>query len=227
MADRDDNNFRIKPGRPKSRGSGASLHSKPFITQVKLAVRKAGGNPNRIGGPPSQGSGRFNARGRGAKLAPSFPKDGGGWTRDGSGTRFRSRRVVVKARVVSEAMGRRRQSLVDQGQAVRLDNGSIRAPKDLLQRLERAEIDRVGRQMAAERGLSYAPSQAGEYVSGLLKGGVNLASGRFAMLDDGIGFQLVPWQQALDQRVGQHISGVVRDGGGVDWSFARKRGLGL
>jgi type IV secretory pathway VirD2 relaxase len=128
---------------------------------------------------------------------------------------------------VSEALDRRRQSLVDQGQAVRLDNGSIRAPKDLLERLERTEIDRVGRQMAAERGLPYTPSQVGEYVSGSLKGGVNLASGRFAMLDDGIGFQLVPWQAALDQRIGQHISGVVRDGSGVDWSFARKRGLGL
>ncbi len=110
---------------------------------------------------------------------------------------------------------------------MRLDNGSIRAPKDLLERLERTEIDRVGRQMAAERGLSYTPSQTGEYVSGSLKGGINLASGRFAMLDDGIGFQLVPWQPALDRRIGQHISGVVRDGSGVDWSFQRKRGLGL
>ncbi|EHS51277.1 hypothetical protein PDO_1999 [Rhizobium sp. PDO1-076] len=128
---------------------------------------------------------------------------------------------------VSEAMDRRRQSLVDQGQAVRLDNGSIRAPQDLLERLERTEIERVGRQIAAERGLAYTPSQPGEYVSGSLKGSVNLASGRFAMLNDGIGFQLVPWQPALDQRVGQHISGVVRDGGGVDWSFARKRGLAL
>lgn len=128
---------------------------------------------------------------------------------------------------VSEALDRRRQSLVDQGQAVRLDNGSIRGPKDLLDRLERTEIDRVGRQMAAERGLPYTPSRPGEYVSGSLKGSINLASGRFAMLDDGIGFQLVPWQPSLDQRIGQHISGVVRDGGGVDWSFARKRGLGL
>jgi len=100
MADHDDNSFRIKPGRPRSRGGPASLYSKPFITQVKIAVRKAGGNPNRIGGESGNGSGRFNARGRGAKLAPSFQKDGGGWTRDGSGTRFRSRRVVVKARVV-------------------------------------------------------------------------------------------------------------------------------
>ncbi len=45
-------------------------------------------------------SGRFNARGRGAKVAASIPRDGGGWSRDGSGVRFRARRVVVKARVV-------------------------------------------------------------------------------------------------------------------------------
>ena len=142
----------------------------------------------------------------------------------------RDRTPITQAgfgREVSEALDRRRHSLVDQGQAVRLDNGRIRAPKDLLERLERTEIDRVGRQMAAERGLSYTQSQPGEYVSGSLKGSVNLASGRFAMIDDGLGFQLVPWQPALDQRIGQHISGVVRDGGGVDWSFARKRGLGL
>ena len=75
---------------------------------------------------------------------------------------------------------------------MRLDNGSIRAPKDLLERLERTEVERVGRQMAAERGLPYRQSQPGEDVSRSLKGSVNLASGRFAMLDDGIGFQLVP-----------------------------------
>ena len=56
MADRHDNSFRIRPGRPKNRGAGASLYSKPFITQVKIAVRKAGGNPDRIGGESGQGS---------------------------------------------------------------------------------------------------------------------------------------------------------------------------
>ncbi|MBB3770043.1 type IV secretory pathway VirD2 relaxase [Angulomicrobium tetraedrale] len=41
----------------------------------------------------------FNARGRGAKVMASLPRDGGGW-QSGSSGRFRSRRVVVKARVV-------------------------------------------------------------------------------------------------------------------------------
>jgi type IV secretory pathway VirD2 relaxase len=93
--------FRVHPGRSRSRGTRTDVRTQPFLKQVQSAVRKAGGNPNRIGGfaGKGKGSGRFNARGRGAKVVASFPKDGGGWGRDSAG-RFRSRRVVVKARVV-------------------------------------------------------------------------------------------------------------------------------
>ena len=84
----------------------------------------------------------------------------------------------------------------------------------------------VGRAMAAGRGPAYTPSQPGEYVSGRLAGSVNLVSGRFAMIDDGLGFQLVPWQPVLEKQIGRHISGVSRDGG-VEWSLGRNRGLGL
>ena len=45
------------------------------------------------------------------------------------------------------------------------------------------------------------------------------------MIDDGIGFQLVPWQPVLDKRIGQYISGTVRAAGGIEWSFGRNRGL--
>jgi type IV secretory pathway VirD2 relaxase len=130
-------------------------------------------------------------------------------------------------RDVSEAMERRRQSLVDQGHAVRLDDGRIRAPKDLIANLERTEINRVGQEIAAARGRAFTIAKTGEYVSGTLIGSTNLASGRFAMIDDGKGFQLVPWQPVLDQRIGRHITGVLRDSGGIDWGFGRKRGLGL
>ncbi len=130
-------------------------------------------------------------------------------------------------REVNAALDRRRQSLVEQGHAIRLDDGRIRAPKDLLDRLERAEVGRVGRKIASERGLAFTGSGVGERVSGKLAGSVNLASGRFAMIDDGLGFQLVPWQPILEKRIGQHITGVVRDGGGIEWGVGRKRGLGL
>ncbi|MGA2944495.1 MAG: DUF3363 domain-containing protein [Xanthobacteraceae bacterium] len=50
--------------------------------------------------------------------------------------------------------------------------------------------------------------------SGKFAGSTQLTSGRFAMIDDGTGFQLLPWQSVLDKRIGQHISGIMRNGGG-------------
>jgi hypothetical protein len=97
MAGDDIDDFRIRIGRSRSRGARGNWLSQPFLKQVEAAVREAGGNPKRIGGPAGRGNGRFNARGRGAKL--SFPKDSGGW-RPGSAGRVRSWRLVVKARVV-------------------------------------------------------------------------------------------------------------------------------
>jgi type IV secretory pathway VirD2 relaxase len=129
-------------------------------------------------------------------------------------------------REVAEAMERRRQNLLDMGHAVRLEDGHIRVSKDLIANLERTEVTRVGKAMAAERGLTFTAAKTGEYVSGTLIGSTQLASGRFAMIDDGIGFQLVPWQPVLDKRIGQHITGTVRAAGGIEWSFGRNRGWG-
>jgi type IV secretory pathway VirD2 relaxase len=148
----------------------------------------------------------------------------------------RSRTPLADAgfgRDVGEAMERRKQALADLGHASRLPDGRIRAAGDyLLSRLERAETTRVGRAMAAERGLVFQETRPGAYVSGKLVGSTQLASGRFAMIesfsgDDGLGFSLVPWQSVLDKRIGQHMAGTVRDGGGTEWSLGRKRGLGL
>jgi hypothetical protein len=130
-------------------------------------------------------------------------------------------------REVTEAMERRGQSLVNMGHAARLEDGRIRVSKDLIANLERTEWARVGKAMAAERGLKFTVAKTGEYVSGTLVGSLQLASGRFAMIDDGIGFQLVPWQPVLDKRIGQQITGTVRTAGGIAWGFGRKRGLGL
>jgi hypothetical protein len=106
-------------------------------------------------------------------------------------------------------------------------DGNIHVPVSTVATLERLEVERVGQQMARERGLTFTPRQAGEYVSGRLAGIASLASGRFAVIDDGLCVQLVPWQPLLDKRIGHHITGFQRDDGGIEWSFGRQRGLGL
>jgi predicted transcriptional regulator len=79
----DEDDFRIRPGKVRDRGGrlraarrigGVRGRPTSFIGEVHQAIRRAGGNPNRLAGT-GRGSGRFNAR-------------------------TRSRRVAVKARVV-------------------------------------------------------------------------------------------------------------------------------
>ena len=59
-------------------------------------------------------------------------------------------------------MERRRQSLVNMGHAVRLEDGRIRVSKDFIANLERAEVTRVGKAMAAERGLTFTAAKTGD-----------------------------------------------------------------
>jgi type IV secretory pathway VirD2 relaxase len=129
-------------------------------------------------------------------------------------------------RQVNNALSRRAQRLLEMGHATAKD-GNIHIPVSTVATLERQEVGRVGHQMARERGLTYMPANAGEYVSGRLAGVASLVSGRFAMIENGLGFQLVPWQPILEKRIGQHISGLQRDDGGIEWTLGRNRGLSL
>jgi Protein of unknown function (DUF3363) len=43
-------------------------------------------------------------------------------------------------------------------------------------------------------------------------------------LDDGMGFSLVPWGPAAEQRLGRQVSVVVR-GSSVTWHIGRQKGL--
>lgn len=58
---------------------------------------------------------------------------------------------------------------------------------------------------------------------GCYRRSVMFASGRYAMLDDGMGFSLVPWKPVIEQRLGQQLAAAVR-GSGVSWEIGRQRG---
>jgi hypothetical protein len=127
---------------------------------------------------------------------------------------------------VTDAMERRVEHLAGEGLARRQGQRVIFA-RDLLDTLRRRELGAAAWKITAETGLTHRPSATGESIAGIYRERVTLSSGRFAMIDDGLGFQLVPWRPALDQQLGRQVSGVLMPGGGVDWNFGRKRGLGL
>jgi type IV secretory pathway VirD2 relaxase len=106
MPRQDDSDFEPRLGRVRDRGARAPRRPPTFIAQVMREVGRSGGDPRRIGKPASARSGtqprtgRFNARGRGARVARAVPRESG-WQYDAQARmRFRSRRAIVKARVV-------------------------------------------------------------------------------------------------------------------------------
>lgn len=127
---------------------------------------------------------------------------------------------------VRVAMDRRVEHLAGEGLARRQAQRVIFA-RDLLITLRRRELNDAAGKIAAEARLVYRPLAKGEHVQGIYRQRITLSSGRFAMIDDGLGFQLVPWRPALEQQLGRQVSGVMLPNGGVDWSFGRKRGLGI
>jgi type IV secretory pathway VirD2 relaxase len=126
---------------------------------------------------------------------------------------------------VRDALERRAEHLAGEGLACRQGQRFVFA-RDLLDTLRRRELDGAAARLASETGLPHRPTTAGEQVGGVYRQRLQLASGRFAMLDDGLGFQLVPWSPSLAKRLGQHVGGVATPGG-VDWDFGRARGLSL
>ena len=152
-----------------------------------------------------------------------------------AGATWLDRQLLAKESAISgggfgaelrEAMDRRIDHLVERNLARRQGQRAIFA-RDLLNTLRGRELDEAISKLAADTGLTHRPSTEGEHVSGIYRQRVTLGSGRFAMIDDGMGFQLVPWRPGLEQRLGQQVSGTLTPSGGIDWTFQRTRRLGL
>ncbi|MGR4932444.1 relaxase/mobilization nuclease domain-containing protein [Bradyrhizobium sp. CAR08] len=126
---------------------------------------------------------------------------------------------------VRDALDRRIDVLAEQGLA-RRDGDKITVGRNLIGTLRNRELETVGRRLASETGLAHLPAEAGESVSGVYSRRLSLASGRFAIIDNGLGFKLVPWLPSLERELGRQVSGIAGPGG-VDWSFGRKRDLSL
>ncbi|KGJ08576.1 DUF3363 domain-containing protein [Paracoccus versutus] len=127
---------------------------------------------------------------------------------------------------VRQAMKRRAEHLIEEGLAER-QGGRVVFARRLLDRLREREVGDLAERLTHETGLPFDRTTGGEHVAGTYRRRFALASGRFAMIDDGLGFKLVPWTPSLERHLDRHVSGIARGDGGVDWSFGRKRGLGL
>jgi hypothetical protein len=67
--------------------------------------------------------------------------------------------------------------------------------RDLLETLRRRDLGGAANKIARETGIPFRPSAGGEHVAGIYRQRVTLSSGRFAMIEDGLGFSWRPGVQ--------------------------------
>lgn len=125
----------------------------------------------------------------------------------------------------AETMQRRADHLVAMGLA-RRDGRRLTLAPNLIAALTERELASVGAQLQRQTGLAFQPLRDFDRVNGTYRRDVQLVSGRFAMIDDGKGFSLVPWRSAMARRLGQAVA-VHVEGRSEDWALVPRRAMGL
>jgi hypothetical protein len=126
---------------------------------------------------------------------------------------------------VRQTLAKRETFLVEQGFAERRGQRVV-LMRDLLATLRIRDVEQAARVIETDSGLVYRPIAEGQTVSGVYTRSIALVSGRFAMLEDGVGFSLVPWRPFIDKPIGQSLSAVVH-GENASWEIGRQRSVEL
>ncbi len=98
--------------------------------------------------------------------------------------------------------------------------------RNLLMTLRDQELALVGKTLQDQTGQTYRMLKDGQQATGIYRRSIQLASGRFAMLDEGMGFSLDPWRPVIEPRLGKMLTATVR-GGSASWDLGRQRGLSM
>jgi type IV secretory pathway VirD2 relaxase len=123
---------------------------------------------------------------------------------------------------VKAALTQRRQWLMAQGLGKKDEFGLWKPAPNMLDQLRRRELLRVAGQLSKELGLNFVESRNGDRIKGIVKRHVDLAQGRFALIEKSREFTLVPWRDVLEKQIGKQVGGIMRESG-VSWTIGRGR----
>jgi type IV secretory pathway VirD2 relaxase len=127
---------------------------------------------------------------------------------------------------VRDAMRGRIDFLAEHGLAKRRGDQRVKFARSLLSTLREMELAAAGKAIQQQTGLVYCTLRDGDHTSGIYRRSVLLASGKFALLDDAMGFSLIPWRKVLEPRLGQYVTAVLR-GQSVTWDIGRGHGTSI
>ena len=124
------------------------------------------------------------------------------------------------------ALNRRRQWLIDQGLAQMNIDGLFQPKPKLFETLRQREYQSAVQSLSRELGLSHHAPLEGEQIIGTFSKTVNLASGKYAVVEKSHEFTLVPWRPEMEPLRGKSIAGKTT-AQGIEWEWGPRRGLGI
>lgn len=127
-------------------------------------------------------------------------------------------------REVSAALAMRRAWLLQRGLASE-EQGELVLGAGTVAALRRRELLRVAAGLVREMGKDFIEPSEGLRVEGIVSRRMDLASGRFAVVESSREFSLVPWRPVLERAMGKPVSGITREVG-TTWTIGRGRELG-
>ena len=129
---------------------------------------------------------------------------------------------------VGTAITRRRQWLVSQGLGTMNSSNTFQAQTRMLEQLRQRDLRQAVQVLAKELGLSNVHVMESERIKGTFSRSVNLASGKYAVIQKSKEFTLVPWRSEMERFRGKALSGAISNQGiNWDWNAGRSRGLGI
>jgi type IV secretory pathway VirD2 relaxase len=126
-------------------------------------------------------------------------------------------------RELRSAMADRRNWLIEHGFAS-TSNVRLTYRADMLSVLQERELVRTANVLTRETGHVFATIEDERSFHGIVRRRIDLAGSRYAMIDNGFEFTLVPWQPAFEQALGKPVRAMV-GATGLSWTFYRGREL--
>lgn len=95
-----------------------------------------------------------------------------------------------------------------------------------LEKLEKMDLDALGKTLSGELGKAYSPAPQSGSLSGIYRKAIHRPSGKYAMVEKSKEFTLVPWRETMDRNLGKSISGVIK-GQTISWTLTKGIGRNI
>jgi type IV secretory pathway VirD2 relaxase len=92
-------------------------------------------------------------------------------------------------------------------------------------KLREMDLDAAGAALAQQFGKGYSRAPVSGRIEGVYRDVVDRPSGRFAVIDRGTDFTLVPWRAVMERNRGLMVAGSMQNGA-VSWKLTKGRGIG-